>query len=164
MPYRRGIAPASMGSTASALYLCVRNLVGGIGPLLVAWLIGVCGLQQAMLVVPAMYLGSGAVFLLVCGAVGGGGRTELLGGRWCQWVGEKGGSCSAGWLGATEGGCGCGIAALRCQDVVGEVVLEHRSGASCHPGLGALNKVCWARRRLLLGARFQVSCRTCCCF
>ncbi len=112
MPYRRGIAPASMGSTASALYLCVRNLVGGIGPLLVAWLIGVCGLQQAMLVVPAMYLGSGAVFLLVGG--GGGGEGEgasfLLAGRagggrtCCWWVGVGSGAIAvyllagrAGW-------------------------------------------------------------------
>ncbi|KXZ54010.1 hypothetical protein GPECTOR_5g121 [Gonium pectorale] len=58
----RGIAPASMGSTASALYLCVRNLVGGLGPLAVALLIGRCGLQSAMMVVPAMYLGSGLIF------------------------------------------------------------------------------------------------------
>ncbi|GLC46019.1 hypothetical protein PLESTB_001027300 [Pleodorina starrii] len=58
----RGIAPPSMGSTASALYLCVRNLVGGMGPLLVAWLIGVCGLQWAMMVVPTMYFASGVIF------------------------------------------------------------------------------------------------------
>ncbi|GFR46597.1 hypothetical protein Agub_g8200 [Astrephomene gubernaculifera] len=60
----RGLAPASMGSTASALYLCVRNLLGGLGPLAVAALAGGCGgLQRAMLVVvPAMYLGSGLLF------------------------------------------------------------------------------------------------------
>ncbi|GIL63022.1 hypothetical protein Vafri_17178 [Volvox africanus] len=58
----RGIAPPSMGSTASAVYLCVRNLLGGLGPLLVAGLIGVCGLQQAMMVVPTMYLASGFIF------------------------------------------------------------------------------------------------------
>eukprot|EP00198_Chlamydomonas_reinhardtii_P005222 XP_001694558.1 predicted protein [Chlamydomonas reinhardtii] len=58
----RGIAPASMGSTASALYLCVRNLLGGLGPLMVAGLIGPLGLQHAMMVVPAMYLGSGLIF------------------------------------------------------------------------------------------------------
>lgn len=70
-----------MGSTASALYLCLRNLVGGLGPLVVAALIGVCGLQQAMMVVPAMYLGSGVVFAKVCMGVWHKGRTHTLGGR-----------------------------------------------------------------------------------
>jgi hypothetical protein len=59
-----------MGSSASATYLCVRNLVGGIGPLAVAGLIGLVGLQQAMLVVPAMYLASGLLFKVAEGLYG----------------------------------------------------------------------------------------------
>ncbi len=59
----RSIAPQSMGSTASALYLCVRNLVGGAGPLAVARLADVVGLQHAMLLAPACYAASGALFL-----------------------------------------------------------------------------------------------------
>ena len=34
-----------MASTASALYLCVRNLVGGVGPICVALLAPKIGLQ-----------------------------------------------------------------------------------------------------------------------
>jgi MFS family permease len=59
----RSIAPASMGSTASALYLSVRNLVGGLGPLAVAKLADVVGLQRAMLLAPACYAASGLLFL-----------------------------------------------------------------------------------------------------
>lgn len=90
---RRGIAPASMGSTASALYLCVRNLLGGLGPLMVAGLIGPLGLQHAMMVVPAMYLGSGLIF----------GKVRLWGGP-----GWAGGRAAAGQAGAGAGGCGLG--------------------------------------------------------
>lgn len=55
-------APQHMGSTASALYLCVRNLLGGFGPLGVAKLSELGGLQNAMLLAPACYLGSGLLF------------------------------------------------------------------------------------------------------
>jgi hypothetical protein len=59
----RSIAPQQMGSTASALYLCVRNLVGGTGPLAVAKLAELVGLQHAMLLAPACYAASGLLFL-----------------------------------------------------------------------------------------------------
>jgi hypothetical protein len=58
----RNIAPAELGSTASAMYLCARNLVGGIGPLAVAKLAGPVGLQHAMLLAPACYVVSGVLF------------------------------------------------------------------------------------------------------
>jgi hypothetical protein len=74
-----------MGSTASALYLCVRNLLGGLGPLMVAGLTVGCGLAWAMLVVPAMILGSGLVFWKVRGAACG----ALLGMR-CSRDGRRG--------------------------------------------------------------------------
>lgn len=51
-----------MGSSASALYLCIRNLVGGLGPISVALLSQQLGLQQGLMLVPAMYLASGAMF------------------------------------------------------------------------------------------------------
>lgn len=65
----RSVAPASMGASASALYLCVRNLVGGLGPLFVALLSQQLGgdLRTALLLVPAAYLGSGAMFFLAEG-------------------------------------------------------------------------------------------------
>lgn len=59
----RKIAPPDMGSTASALYLCIRNLLGGLGPLSVALLSQRVGLQTALLVTPACYLMSGLTFL-----------------------------------------------------------------------------------------------------
>lgn len=52
-----------MGSTASALYLCIRNLVGGLGPITVAVLAAHYGLQAAMMLIPVMYLASGIVFV-----------------------------------------------------------------------------------------------------
>ena len=53
-----------MGSSASALYLCIRNLVGGIGPIGVALLTSHLGgdLQKGMLLVPTMYAASGVMF------------------------------------------------------------------------------------------------------
>ena len=34
----REVSPAGLGSTASAMHLCIRNLVGGLGPIGVALL------------------------------------------------------------------------------------------------------------------------------
>lgn len=59
----RSAAPASLGSTASALYLCIRNLVGGLGPISIALLAERVGLQNAMLLIPAVYLASGVLFV-----------------------------------------------------------------------------------------------------
>ena len=59
----RDISPSGLGSTGSAVHLCIRNLVGGLGPVAVAFLAGKVGLQVAMLLVPACYLLSGVSFL-----------------------------------------------------------------------------------------------------
>lgn len=59
----REISPPGLGSTGSAVHLCIRNLVGGLGPLAVALLAGKVGLQMAMLLVPGCYLLSGCGFL-----------------------------------------------------------------------------------------------------
>ncbi|KAK9839611.1 hypothetical protein WJX81_000780 [Elliptochloris bilobata] len=59
----RDVSPPNLGSTGSAVHLCVRNLIGGLGPLGIAWLEDKVGLQQAMLLVPACYLLSGIGFL-----------------------------------------------------------------------------------------------------
>jgi len=58
----RDISPPNLGSTGSAVHLCVRNLVGGLGPLSVAYLSQRIGLQKAMLLVPACYFLSGVGF------------------------------------------------------------------------------------------------------
>lgn len=65
----RSVAPSSMGASASALYLCVRNLVGGLGPLMVALLAQKLNgdLQSAMLLIPASYFVSGGLFLVAEG-------------------------------------------------------------------------------------------------
>jgi MFS family permease len=60
----REISPPGLGSTGSAVHLCIRNLVGGLGPIAVAFLAGKVGLQMAMLLVPACYLLSGCGFLV----------------------------------------------------------------------------------------------------
>jgi len=60
----REISPPGLGSTGSAVHLCIRNLVGGLGPLAVALLAGKVGLQMAMLLVPGCYLLSGCGFLV----------------------------------------------------------------------------------------------------
>lgn len=58
----RDVSPASLGSTASAIHLCIRNFLGGCGPLAVAYLSPRVGLQNAMLIVPSCYIGSGIAF------------------------------------------------------------------------------------------------------
>ncbi|GAX76761.1 hypothetical protein CEUSTIGMA_g4208.t1 [Chlamydomonas eustigma] len=65
----RSVAPASMGSSSTALYLCIRNFVGGFGPLGVALLTDHFGgdLRSAMLLVPAAYLASGVLFAVAEG-------------------------------------------------------------------------------------------------
>ncbi|WIA21299.1 hypothetical protein OEZ85_000532 [Tetradesmus obliquus] len=60
----RSVAPQELGSTASALYLCIRNLIGGFGPVAVAKLAEVVGLQHAMLLAPCCYVVSGLIFLV----------------------------------------------------------------------------------------------------
>jgi MFS family permease len=59
----RDISPPGLGSTGSAVHLCIRNLVGGLGPIAVAFLATKVGLQVAMLLVPGCYLLSGVSFL-----------------------------------------------------------------------------------------------------
>jgi hypothetical protein len=59
----RDVSPEGVSSTASAVHLCIRNLVGGLGPIAVALLSTRVGLQLAMLLVPACYLASGLAFL-----------------------------------------------------------------------------------------------------
>jgi hypothetical protein len=60
----RDISPPGLGSTGSAAHLCIRNLIGGFGPVAVAFLAGKVGLQMAMLIVPSCYLLSGCGFLV----------------------------------------------------------------------------------------------------
>ncbi|GAB4820526.1 hypothetical protein N2152v2_007572 [Parachlorella kessleri] len=59
----REVSPPGLGSTGSAVHLCIRNLLGGMGPIGVAYLAGRVGLQTAMLLVPACYLLSGLGFV-----------------------------------------------------------------------------------------------------
>jgi MFS family permease len=58
----RDVSPPGLGSTGSAVHLCIRNLVGGLGPLAVAALSARVGLQLAMLLIPCCYLASGLGF------------------------------------------------------------------------------------------------------
>ena len=53
-------------TAAAAAAWCVvcRNLVGGVGPVAVAKLAEVVGLQHAMLLAPACYVASGLIFLV----------------------------------------------------------------------------------------------------
>jgi len=60
----RDVSPPGLGSAGSAVHLCIRNLVGGLGPVAVAFLAGKAGLQVAMLLVPVCYLLSGCGFLV----------------------------------------------------------------------------------------------------
>jgi dipeptide/tripeptide permease len=46
------------------LVVVCRNLIGGFGPVAVAKLAEVVGLQHAMLLAPACYIGSGLIFLI----------------------------------------------------------------------------------------------------
>jgi MFS family permease len=59
----RDVSPPGLGSTGSAVHLCIRNLVGGLGPVAVAVLSAKVGLQLAMLLVPCCYLLSGIGFV-----------------------------------------------------------------------------------------------------
>lgn len=59
----REVSPPGLGSTGSAAHLCIRNLVGGLGPIGVALLSERVGLQSAMLLVPTCYLLSGVGFI-----------------------------------------------------------------------------------------------------
>ena len=59
----RDVSPPGLGATASAVHLCIRNLVGGLGPIAVALLSAKVGLQLAMLLVPTCYLISGLGFM-----------------------------------------------------------------------------------------------------
>lgn len=67
----REIADDSLGATASAIHLCVRNLLGGLGPLGVAVLADRLDgdLRTAMLSIPACYALSGAMFLVAQGVL-----------------------------------------------------------------------------------------------
>ncbi|DBB07820.1 TPA: hypothetical protein ACH3X3_009229 [Trebouxia sp. C0006] len=60
----REVSPPELGATGSALHLCIRNLVGGCGPLSVAFLESRfdLDLQHAMLLVPIAYAMSGLAF------------------------------------------------------------------------------------------------------
>uniref|UniRef100_A0A7R9V477 Major facilitator superfamily (MFS) profile domain-containing protein n=1 Tax=Chlamydomonas euryale TaxID=1486919 RepID=A0A7R9V477_9CHLO len=60
----RGCAPPESGASTVSLYLCIRNLVGGLGPLGVALLAQQLDgdLRSAMLLVPAAYVASAALF------------------------------------------------------------------------------------------------------
>ena len=60
----REVSPPGLGSTASAVHLCFRNLVGGFGPIAIAVLSSKFGLQHAMLLVPTCYMLSGVGFLI----------------------------------------------------------------------------------------------------
>lgn len=66
----REISPPGKASTATAIHLCLRNLIGATGPLLVNWLAYAkgLGLQQSLLLVPLMYIFSALTFW----------KTELL--------------------------------------------------------------------------------------
>lgn len=65
----REVSPPGLGSTASAMHLCIRNLVGGLGPIGVALLSAKVGLQVAMLLVPACYLASGVGLAVTEGVI-----------------------------------------------------------------------------------------------
>lgn len=60
----RSTAPSAYGSSTLSLYLCMRNIVGGLGPLGVALLSQAMhgDLQHAMVLVPVAYATSGALF------------------------------------------------------------------------------------------------------
>ena len=77
----RDVSPAGLGSTASAVHLCLRNLVGGLGPIAVALMAGKYGLQLAMLLVPACYAVSGLGFLVTEAVVAREARERAASGR-----------------------------------------------------------------------------------
>ena len=65
-------------ATAMSVYLCVRNVIGGMGPLAIAQISSSWDLQHALELLPIMYVLSGGMFYLAehflqPGACGGGG-------------------------------------------------------------------------------------------
>ena len=68
---RESVSP-SKASVAIAQHLCVRNLIGGLGPLGVATLAEPYGLQKGMLLIPAFYMCSTAAFFYFSATSGGG--------------------------------------------------------------------------------------------
>eukprot|EP00887_Chlorella_sp_A99_P001478 scaffold8.g1478.t1 len=60
----RDVSPPGLGATASAVHLCIRNLIGGLGPIAVALLSAKVGLQLAMLLIPTCYAISGLGFMV----------------------------------------------------------------------------------------------------
>lgn len=58
----RGAAPPGMQATTMSVYLCIRSLIGGLGPIAVAQLAQHWGLAHAMALLPASYLASGVLF------------------------------------------------------------------------------------------------------
>ncbi|KAL6752698.1 hypothetical protein V8C86DRAFT_566079 [Haematococcus lacustris] len=60
---RSCVAP-HLASTAISLYLCLRNLVGGLGPLAIAQLAQQWDLQRALQTLPLMYALSAGLFFL----------------------------------------------------------------------------------------------------
>lgn len=52
----REVSPPGLGSTAGALNLCFRMLLGSLGPLGIAALTNEYGLEQAILLIPACHL------------------------------------------------------------------------------------------------------------
>jgi hypothetical protein len=61
-----GLIAAAAAAAAAAVsgYCSCRNIVGGVGPVAVAKLAEVVGLQHAMLLAPACYVASGLIFLV----------------------------------------------------------------------------------------------------
>lgn len=55
----REVSPPGLGSTASAVNLCVRMMAGAAGPVGIAMLSHEVGLQYAMLLIPACHLAAG---------------------------------------------------------------------------------------------------------
>lgn len=52
----REVSPPGLGSTAGALNLCFRMLLGSLGPLGIAALASEYGLERAILLIPACHL------------------------------------------------------------------------------------------------------------
>ena len=62
-------ASGNCRTTAAAFHLCVRNLVGGLGPLVVSAVAADHGIQRALLLAPAAYVLSAATFFWAGGLV-----------------------------------------------------------------------------------------------
>jgi MFS family permease len=73
---RETVSP-SKASVAIAQHLCVRNLIGGLGPLGVASLAEPYGLQKGMLLIPAFYMCSTAAFFIFSATSGDEGPGDL---------------------------------------------------------------------------------------